>query len=605
MRGICSIGVVCCLWTFLECPTALADAQLPRSVLVVDQFELASAGSAALLSTFRSTLKHNSPSPISVYIENLDLGRFRGPPFRDAVQAYFREKYQDKPLDLIVAIGSTALELVLYLRMQLWTDAPLIFAAVDEGIPERLKLPPNVTGITMPAPLSDSVAVARTIVPGLKRLAIVGDPPERQFIRSQVPAQLELLSADFELIDLTRLTMGDMKQRVASLPPDSAIIYIGLTLDAANVAYTSYEALAALAGVANRPIIIQAETNLGTGAIGGIVASFGSVGHEAAQLALRILAGESAVDIPVSVGNSMKPIFDWRQLQRWNVSENKLPPGSELRFRAPTLWDQYKWYVGSAITVGALQAIFILALLMNWRRLSCAHAERARAEEAAHELSGQLINAQEEERSRLARELHDDVTQRLALLAIDAGREERRSASPAGGSAMRTMREGLVRLSEDVHALSYRLHPSILEDLGLIEALKSECDRFSRTCSIRLEANPRDIPDKLPHDVALCLFRIAQEALRNIARHARATRVEVRLRPLAGGVQLAVKDNGTGFDPAQHRSRISLGHASMRQRVFFIGGKVDIVSSPGQGTTIRAWVPLQGEQSEPSARAVG
>src|SRR5205807_9666503 len=134
-----------------------------------------------------------------------------------------------------------------------------------------------------------------------------------------------------------------------------------------------------------------------------------------------------------------------------------------------------------------LEAIFIVALLVNARRLRRAHAERRRAEEAAHELSARLINAREEERSRLARELHDDVTQRLALLAIDAGREERNLSSPGGGTAIRTMREGLVRLSEDVHALSYQLHLSMFEDLGLIEALRSECERFSQFRSIQLE----------------------------------------------------------------------------------------------------------------------
>ena len=167
------------------------------------------------------------------------------------------------------------------------------------------------------------------------------------------------------------------------------------------------------------------------------------------------------------------------------------------------------------------------------------------------------------------------------------------------------MREGLVRLSEDVHALSYRLHPSILEDLGLIEALKAECERYTGTCPVRLEANAREIPEKMPRGVALCLFRIAQEGLRNTARHAKASRAEVRLRGLNGGLQLAVEDDGAGFNQAQDRTRISLGHASMRQRVFLLGGQLEIASSPGQGTTIRAWVPLQEERSEPPARAAG
>jgi signal transduction histidine kinase len=142
-----------------------------------------------------------------------------------------------------------------------------------------------------------------------------------------------------------------------------------------------------------------------------------------------------------------------------------------------------------------------------------------------------------------------------------------------------------------VHALSYRLHPSILEDLGLSEALKSECDRFSRTFPIRLQLELGPVPEKLPRDVALCLFRIAQEGLRNIARHSAASRAEVSLRRLPVGLQLVVWDNGAGFDPVRHRAGTSLGHAGMRQRAFLVGGKVDIISSPGNGTTVLVWVP--------------
>jgi signal transduction histidine kinase len=123
--------------------------------------------------------------------------------------------------------------------------------------------------------------------------------------------------------------------------------------------------------------------------------------------------------------------------------------------------------------------------------------------------------------------------------------------------------------------------------------------------SIRLKVNAEEITGRLPRDVALCLFRITQEALRNIARHAGASQAEVSLRRLHGGLQLAVRDNGTGFDPAQHRAGTSLGHASMRQRAFLLGGKVDIDSRPGHGTVILAWVPLREERSEPSARAAG
>jgi signal transduction histidine kinase len=162
---------------------------------------------------------------------------------------------------------------------------------------------------------------------------------------------------------------------------------------------------------------------------------------------------------------------------------------------------------------------------------------------------------------------------------------------------MREVRDGLVNLSEDVHSLSYKLHPSLLEDLGLADALKAECERFARQESIVVEAKLERVPAAIPVDAGLCLFRVTQEALRNIARHAQASTATVSVRCLDGGLQLAVGDTGVGFDPAQHRLRPSLGLASMRERVRLAGGELDIESAPGQGTTIVAWVPLKGEST--------
>jgi len=257
------------------------------------------------------------------------------------------------------------------------------------------------------------------------------------------------------------------------------------------------------------------------------------------------------------------------------------------------------------VVLCAVQALFIFMLVFNGERLRRAHAERRRAEKAAEELSGRLINAVEQERSRLARELHDDVTQRLASLAIDAGRQERNSAEPAAGAAMRIMREGLVRLSEDVHALSYRLHPAMLEDLGLREALQAECETFSQISAIPVQLKIAEISERVPHAVGLCLFRIVQEGLRNIARHAKASRAEVSLRRVGGGLELGVSDNGAGFDLMRNGNRVSLGHAGMRQRVHLLGGSLKIDSSPGHGTIIMAWVPLRESLRESPARTAG
>ncbi|WP_119269497.1 sensor histidine kinase [Taklimakanibacter deserti] len=248
-------------------------------------------------------------------------------------------------------------------------------------------------------------------------------------------------------------------------------------------------------------------------------------------------------------------------------------------------------------TIAIFTVTILQAGLVSW--LLHERGKRRRSEADASDLSRQLIHAQEAERARLACELHDDVTQRLARLAIDAARHARGPVNPGVHNGMKSIHDGLVRLGEDVHALSYRLHPSILTDLGLAEAVKSECENFSQS-STQLEVKTLDIPDDLPHDIALCLYRIVQESLRNVARHSKASRTEVHLSRLDDGLQITISDNGVGFDPRHRREGMTLGLASMRQRLASHTGRLDIASSPGHGTTVTAWVPLSPAGTDPA-----
>jgi signal transduction histidine kinase len=220
--------------------------------------------------------------------------------------------------------------------------------------------------------------------------------------------------------------------------------------------------------------------------------------------------------------------------------------------------------------------------------------ERKQADEELHDLSRRLIGAHEEERALLARELHDDISQRLAVLAIDVGRAELAAGNAEQAEAMLTVREGLVRLSEDIHSLAYQLHPSILEELGLAEALRAECERRGRRGGLDLAVDVGPLPAAVSKDTALCLFRVAQEALNNVSRHAGATAVTVRLRRMDDGLTLAVADDGAGFDPDAPGIGGHLGLASMRERVRLVDGTLDIESAPGRGTTVIAWAPTEG-----------
>jgi signal transduction histidine kinase len=148
-----------------------------------------------------------------------------------------------------------------------------------------------------------------------------------------------------------------------------------------------------------------------------------------------------------------------------------------------------------------------------------------------------------------------------------------------------------MRLSGDVHTMSRRLHPSILDDLGLVEAVRAECARFSRREGIAVSIDAGNVPGDLPGNVKLCVYRILQEALRNVARHAGATRVRILLTDEGGLLRLAVEDDGKGFSPQGMDRRAGLGLISMKERTQQVGGDFSLDSGPGRGTVIRITVP--------------
>jgi PAS domain S-box-containing protein len=209
-------------------------------------------------------------------------------------------------------------------------------------------------------------------------------------------------------------------------------------------------------------------------------------------------------------------------------------------------------------------------------------------------LAGKLLTAQEEERRLLARELHDDVSQRLAAVAIDVGIFERQMKSlPEPVRKQLWEIEGqLVELSTEIHNLSRQLHPSIIDDLGLVDAIQSECNRFSVRERILVEFAVKHAPKAMPKDVALCLYRITQESLRNIAKHAQTEKAHVSLSGDKNSISLSIQDSGVGFDPVSVRRNGGLGFASMKERAQLIQGDLSIQSHPGQGTVIEVRVPL-------------
>jgi two-component system, NarL family, sensor kinase len=160
-----------------------------------------------------------------------------------------------------------------------------------------------------------------------------------------------------------------------------------------------------------------------------------------------------------------------------------------------------------------------------------------------------------------------------------------------GAVELKDIKDKLVTLSIDVHSLSRQLHPSILDDLGLADAIASECDRLRRQDSLAIDFKAEKITKEIPPEVAVCLYRILQESLRNISKHAQATEVTIALAGRNDSIILTIMDNGKGFDPG-HKSQVGLGLDSMQERAYLIGGEFWVKSQPGQGTLIQVLAPL-------------
>ncbi len=213
-------------------------------------------------------------------------------------------------------------------------------------------------------------------------------------------------------------------------------------------------------------------------------------------------------------------------------------------------------------------------------------------------LLSRLISTQEDELRRLSRELHDDLTQSLAALAIDTGNleEELRNIaglSPATLELLEHIKDRLIKVSNDVHTISREIHPSLLEDLGLVRTLESLCERISSREGLQITFDQVGDFSAVAKDIALCLYRVAQEGLRNITKHAHARSAEISLISDEGIIRLIISDKGIGFDSSDARQFPGLGLVSMRERVQLVGGEFSIESRLGQGTIIDISIPLE------------
>jgi signal transduction histidine kinase len=432
---------------------------------------------------------------------------------------------------------------------------------------------------------------AVNLLPDIQHVFIVGgtsayDRSWEKLLRNRLaPWESKL---DFQY--LTDLAMPQLLERLKQLPEHSIVLLTSVNQDAAGTRF--------IAGTESGPMIIQAsnspifsfsDVTLGHGEVGGHVFSFEAEGKLIGALSIRILQGERPQDIPVAKGTNAY-LFDARALHRWGIKESKLPAGSVVLYRPVSPWLRYKWYLIGALIALCCALIAVVYFQRNRKQLK-------EARKGQLQLSGLLIDAQEKERRRLASELHDDFSQRLALLAlgIETAADSISSAPREAEKQLHDLMNSTSEIGADLHTLSHQLHSSTLESLGLVAAITALCKEFASQQGVQVDFSAPDLPRSVSPESALCVFRIVQEGLRNAKKHSGVKHVTVNLRKIQNRLDVSIRDEGNGFDLTQARTKGGLGLRSMQERAQLLGGEFRIHSAPGRGTRIEARVPLNSQ----------
>ena len=750
------------------------QSESPKRVLVLYWYDKDYPGHITFDRSFQATLGSAPAGTVEYYPEYLESNRFPGENQSLFLRDHLRQKYADRTIDVIVAVSDASLEFLLKYRNDLFPHTPIVFEGVKGASEKEIKAGPGLTGIILVNTHRETIDLALRLHPGTEQVFIIsGTLNHDKKFETLSRKKLQGYENKVRINYLTDLTADELIVKTKNLPERSIILYVWQQLqNGQGKVLETRDNLALIARSTRVPIYGMAGAYIGGGIIGGYAFTTEDLATRTAELVLRVLNGARAQDIPVENVRTI-PMFDWRELQRWGISEHQLPAGSVVMNKELSFWRTYKWRIIGVGSLCIIQAGLIAVLLVERRRrrrarealderlrfetllsdlsadftdlrhdeadskiklwlsrlvqflgvdrghffkslmvgeeihhthsysvpgtgstseinsqqqmpwyveqLRCgtvlnysqlpdqlpveATAEsrqfrdaglkshlaipvllggsavytlsfttlrfprswsedlvmrlrlvaeifanalmRKQAEEDLLEsharieyLAGRLIVAQEDERKRIARELHDDFNQQLAALAIGLDRLERQLPD-----ADDTIRKHLIKLEgrtnqlvERVRCLSHELHSSTLEHVGLPEALKRHCAEFAEQEGISVNLNIQDGNIAIPADAALCIYRVAQEALRNIARHSGAKIADVMLCTTRNILELRVADQGMGFNKDHVRLRRGLGLVSIEERVKLLHGSFEVKSQSGAGTELRVHLPLKNEQ---------
>jgi signal transduction histidine kinase len=617
------ITIFLLMLTLFLAPAYAAAASLPQKrVLLLYSEDKAHPAHELTDQGIRATFQSNKLFKVQLYAEYLDLSRFGGSGYAHAMADFLNRKYSGIKIDVIITAYPAATEFLMNGGGgKVFPGVPIVACEIIRETAENLGRSPwrrLITGVVIGDNAASVLETALRIRPGTKGVAMVaGTAPNDAY--NEFHHALKSYAGRIDLIDLTKLPMQETLARVASLPPDTIVLYSSIFRDGANQSFVPREALSLISVAANQPVFGLYDTYMGYGIVGGNLMSFEQQGREAATLALRVMGGESPASIPFGGEQAHITAFDWRELKRWNIPETVLPAGAEIRYRVPSLWEEHRGMILGGVSFVIIETLLIIGLLVNLHKRRQAEIEaRQRRDELAHVTR---VATMGELTSSLAHELNQplaairnyanaaqrflsqddpDLTQvREALEGI--ARDDRRAAEVI--SRVR----GLMK-KEEPHYRPLDMNNLIQEILSFVRS-----DSVLEGVSIETEfalALPAVLGDRVQlQQVLLNLMLNAVDATNKAKSNLRKLVIKTEKEEDRGG-KVSVRDFGSGIDEA-HRDKLfepfyttkpggmGMGLAISQRVIHAHGGEIRAENNPDGGATFWFTLPAMSETKEP------
>ena len=603
-------GIIFCLMALFACQVASAAEH--KRVMLLHSFGRDFKPWSEYAQDIRAELDQQSPWPLDIIENSLISSRFSDENPEAPFVAYLSALFVKHPLDVIVSIGAPAAGFVQRHRQQLFPTTPMVFTAVDQRRVNYSNLTENDVAVAVNINYLSAFENILQVLPDTKNvIVVVGTSPVEKFWKEAIGKQVEPLANRIKLSWTDELPFEELLKQASALPPHTAIFWELMIVDAAGVVHEGDRPLERLHAVANAPIFSYDESFFGSAIVGGPLLLVADTSRLTAAVAVRLLSGQNAGDIKVPPVEFSAPRFDWRQMQRWGISEKNLRPGSKILFRDPTAWEQYRWQIILICAVVLLQGALISSLLFERRRRQFAEVQvRQRSAELAHINRYSIA-------SELTTTIAHELNQPLGAILLNAETADLIIKSPAPdldeiGGLLADIRRDDERASEVIGRLRSLLKKAPFEPKHIdLNEVARETMRFLSALAIAREVDLSSLVSQTPlpikgdaiqlQQVILNLIVNAMDAMSGMPTAER--RITVSTACDGNFADLSVSDVGPGI-PSKNLTKVfepffstkpkgmGVGLSIARTIVEAHGGQLSAQNQAGCGAAFHIRLPL-------------